>query len=93
MFTLVLLILGAGPGIGLSVAKSFAAKVYKIALASRSLEEGISDEDGYLRLRIDLSYPQEVQKVFSKVTTKLGIPSVVVYNGKLKLPIPFLLIS
>lgn len=81
MSTPVLFILGAGPNIGLSVAKSFAAKGYKIALGARSFEEGISDEDGYYRLRIDLSKPEEVQQVFKKVTEKLGVPSVVVYNG------------
>lgn len=89
MSTPVLLILGAGPGIGLSVAKSFAAKGYKIALAARSLKEGSSDEDCYFRLRIDLSKPEEVQKVFSKVMEKLGTPTVVVYNGKSILPSSF----
>lgn len=80
MSTPVLLVLGAGPKIGLSVANAFAAKGYKIALAARSLEEGVG-EDGYLRLKIDLAKTEEIQKVFTQVKEKLGVPSVVVYNG------------
>jgi NAD(P)-dependent dehydrogenase (short-subunit alcohol dehydrogenase family) len=81
MSTPVLFLLGAGSGIGKSVADSFAAKGYKIALAARSLEEGLGS-DGYLRLRVDLSHPEEVQGAFTKVKEKLGTPTVVVYNGR-----------
>ncbi|KAF2100239.1 putative short-chain dehydrogenase [Rhizodiscina lignyota] len=76
----VLFILGAGPKIGLSVANAFAAKGYKIALASRSVQDGVG-EDGYLRLQVDLSNPAQVQGAFAKVKEQLGIPSVVVYNA------------
>ena len=78
----VLFILGAGPKIGLSVGQAFAAKGYKVALAARSLTEGVG-EDGFLRFKIDLANanPTEIQKAFAKVTEKFGIPSVVVYNG------------
>ena len=76
----VILILGAGPNIGLSVANAFAAKGYKVALAARSAEDGMG-EDGYLRLKLDLANTSEVEATFGKVKEKLGIPSVVVYNG------------
>jgi NAD(P)-dependent dehydrogenase (short-subunit alcohol dehydrogenase family) len=78
----VLFILGAGPKIGLSVGQAFAAKGYKVALAARSLTEGLG-EDGFLRFKIDLASPDPagIQKAFAKVTEKFGIPSVVVYNG------------
>jgi NAD(P)-dependent dehydrogenase (short-subunit alcohol dehydrogenase family) len=76
----VLLILGAGPGIGLSVAKSFAAQGYKVALAARSVHDGVG-EDGYLRVQADLAHPEVVQKVFAKVKETVGIPHVVVYNS------------
>jgi NAD(P)-dependent dehydrogenase (short-subunit alcohol dehydrogenase family) len=76
----VLLVLGAGPKIGLSVAKAFSAKGYKVALAARSLQDGIG-EDGYLRLKIDFSKPEDIQHAFAKVKQEFGIPSVVVYNG------------
>lgn len=81
MSTPVLFILGAGPKIGLSVAKVFAAKGYKIALAARSFQDGVG-EDGFLRLHIDLANTEDIQAAFSKVKEKFGVPTVVVYNGK-----------
>jgi NAD(P)-dependent dehydrogenase (short-subunit alcohol dehydrogenase family) len=81
MSTPVLLILGAGPRIGSSVTSSFAAKGYKIALAARSLDDGLGS-DGCLRLRVDLSHPEEIEGVFEKVKEQLGIPTVVLYNGR-----------
>ena len=80
MSTPIILILGAGSKIGLSVAKAFAAKGYKVALAARSFQDGVG-EDGYLRLHIDLANTEEVPALFNKVKEKFGIPSVVVYNG------------
>jgi NAD(P)-dependent dehydrogenase (short-subunit alcohol dehydrogenase family) len=80
MSTPVLFILGAGPKIGLSVANAFAAKGYKVALAARSFNEGVG-EDGHFRLKLDLANTSEVGKAFGRVKEKLGIPSVVVYNG------------
>ncbi|KAF2472601.1 putative short-chain dehydrogenase [Lindgomyces ingoldianus] len=80
MSTPVLFVLGAGPKIGLSVANSFAAKGYKVALAARSFQDGIG-EDGYLRLKLDLANTADVEKAFAKVKEAFGIPSVVVYNG------------
>jgi NAD(P)-dependent dehydrogenase (short-subunit alcohol dehydrogenase family) len=77
----VLLVLGAGPKIGQSVAEVFAAKGYKIALAARSLQDG-TGEDGYFRLKVDFENPDTVREVFAKVTKTLGTPAVVVYNGK-----------
>jgi NAD(P)-dependent dehydrogenase (short-subunit alcohol dehydrogenase family) len=78
--TPVLFILGAGPGIGQSVAEAFAAKGYKVALAARSLQEGLGD-DGYLRLKLNLTKPEDIEAAFARVTKTFGIPSVVVYNG------------
>lgn len=80
MSTPVLLVLGAGSGIGLSVAKAFAAKGYKVALAARSIQDGVG-EDGYLRVQVDLANTEAVRTVFAKVRETLGIPTVVVYNG------------
>jgi NAD(P)-dependent dehydrogenase (short-subunit alcohol dehydrogenase family) len=76
----VILILGAGPNIGQHVARAFAAKGYKVAMASRSVkEENIPDQ---VSLQVDLANPSSVLELFSNVKEKLGIPSVVVYNGE-----------
>lgn len=81
MSNLIIFVLGAGPKIGLSVANAFAAKGYKVALAARSVQDGV-DENGYLRLKVDLANSSEIQQAFRKVKDHLGIPSVVVYNGR-----------
>lgn len=77
----VVLILGSGPNIGQHVARAFAAKGYKVALASRRLKEEDSTVD-QVNIPSDLSDPDSVIGVFSKVKALLGLPSVVVYNGK-----------
>lgn len=77
----VILILGSGPNIGQHVARAFAAKGYKVALASRTLKEEDSTAD-QVNVSCDLSDPDSVIRVFSKVKASLGTPSVVVYNGK-----------
>jgi NAD(P)-dependent dehydrogenase (short-subunit alcohol dehydrogenase family) len=77
----VLLILGSGPNIGHHVARAFAAKGYKVALASRKLKEEDSTTD-QINISSDLSDPESVVKTFSRVKELLGHPSVVIYNGK-----------
>jgi short-subunit dehydrogenase len=76
----VIFILGAGPGVGSAVGRLFASKGYKVALASRSQKESDSTEN-QLNIPIDFSKPEELPGVFAKVKEKLGVPSVVVYNG------------
>jgi NAD(P)-dependent dehydrogenase (short-subunit alcohol dehydrogenase family) len=77
----VVLILGAGPNIGQAVARTFASKGYKVALAARSLKEADST-DNQLNIPSDFSKTDDVVNAFAKVKKVFGIPSVVVYNGK-----------
>lgn len=77
----VILILGAGPRIGTHVAKAFDAKGYKVALAARKAKEADNTAD-QVNVPTDLSDPNSVINAFSKVKASLGVPSVVVYNGK-----------
>jgi NAD(P)-dependent dehydrogenase (short-subunit alcohol dehydrogenase family) len=77
----VVLILGAGPKVGLPTAKAFASKGYKVAVAARSLNEAEST-DRQLNIKSDFANPDDVVNAFVKVKRKLGIPSVVVYNGR-----------
>ena len=78
----IILILGSGPNIGQHVARTFAAKGYKVVLASRRLKEEDSTAD-QVNISTDLSNPDSVISVFSKVKQLLGFPSVVIYNGKI----------
>jgi NAD(P)-dependent dehydrogenase (short-subunit alcohol dehydrogenase family) len=77
----VILILGAGPNIGQAVARTFASRGYKVALAARSLDEAAST-DNQLNITTDFGNSDDVVKAFNKVNEVFGIPSVVVYNGK-----------
>jgi NAD(P)-dependent dehydrogenase (short-subunit alcohol dehydrogenase family) len=77
----VILILGAGPNIGLTVARTFASRGYKVAIAARSLKEADST-DNQLNIPSDFSNTDDVVNAFKKVNKVFGIPSVVVYNGK-----------
>lgn len=79
----IVLILGAGPRVGLHAAQAFAAKGYKVAIAARSLNEADST-DTHLHIKSDFSNPDDVIKAFTNVRKKMGIPSVVIYNGKSK---------
>lgn len=77
----VVLILGAGPNIGQHVARAFASKGYRVALAARKVREADNTPD-QVNLPSDLSDPNAVIGAFSKVEALLGTPSVVIYNGE-----------
>jgi len=81
----IILIFGAGPNIGHHVARAFASKGYKVALAARRVKEADNNND-QINIPSDLSDPSSVVNAFSKVKTLLGLPSVVVYNGENYLP-------
>lgn len=76
----VVLILGAGPRLGAAIASKFESNGYKVALAARSVSDGISPE-GFLRIKCDLSNPLSVPKTFEIVEKSFGLPNIVVYNG------------
>lgn len=78
----VILILGAGPNIGQAVARTFASRGYKVALAARSLNEADST-DNQLNIKSDFANTDDVVNAFERVNKVFGIPSVVVYDGKL----------
>lgn len=79
-----LLLLGAGPNVGQTVSKKFQANGYRVALAARSLSDSkVSDHEW--SYKIDLGNPSAIEGLFSKVSKEVGIPNVVVYNGKWKL--------
>ncbi|WAO96643.1 Hypothetical protein NCS54_01432400 [Fusarium falciforme] len=77
----VLLILGAGPRIGASVADRFALDGYKVAIASRSGTDS-KNEKGFLSLKADLGKPDSIPAIFDAVKAEFhAAPSVIVYNA------------
>ncbi|CAH0045680.1 unnamed protein product [Clonostachys solani] len=84
----VVLILGAGPRVGTSVATAFARDSYKVAIASRSSTGGKTPE-GFLSLKADLAEPESIPGLFDAVKKEFNTaPNVVVYNGAALTPPP-----
>jgi len=83
----VVLILGAGPRVGASVAKTFASNGYKVAVASRS--GSTKNSEGYLSLKADFTKPDSIPALFNAVKTEFNTsPSVVIYNAATLTPPP-----
>lgn len=81
MSTPVVLILGSGPRVGLSVATKFAHAGYKVAIASRN-GTGNANAQGFLSLKADFTQPESVPALFAAVMSQFhSAPSVVVYNA------------
>lgn len=81
MASKVLLILGYGPNIGKHTASKFASQGYKVAIAARSIETGLSKDSGYYGVKTDFSQDEKIASVFETVEKELGTPNVVLYNG------------
>jgi NAD(P)-dependent dehydrogenase (short-subunit alcohol dehydrogenase family) len=78
---LVVLILGAGPRVGASVAEKFASNGYKVAVASRS-GSGTKTAKGLLSLEADFTNPNSIPALFDAVKTEFHTsPSVIIYNA------------
>jgi NAD(P)-dependent dehydrogenase (short-subunit alcohol dehydrogenase family) len=76
-----IIVLGAGPGIGYSVAKKFKAEGYEVAVGSRKPDADKAKAEGFLPITVDLTDLQSVEAAFALVNEKFGAPNVVVYNG------------
>ncbi|KAH6683516.1 hypothetical protein F5X68DRAFT_242339 [Plectosphaerella plurivora] len=76
----IVLILGAGPRVGLTAAKAFASRGYRVAIAARSVNEADSTSD-QVNIKADFANPRDMVNTFAKVKKALGIPSVVIYNA------------
>jgi short-subunit dehydrogenase len=81
-------VVGAGPGIGLSVARRFAREGFGVALLARTKArladhvKLINDEGGLARaFHADCSVPAQVRESLRTVSSEMGPPSVLVYNA------------
>ncbi|MFG1970331.1 SDR family NAD(P)-dependent oxidoreductase [Nonomuraea fuscirosea] len=72
-------IIGAGPGIGRSVARRFAKEGLRVALVSRT--GGTLGLEGALAYRADSTNEDELRAALDAAAGELGTPDVVVYNA------------
>jgi NAD(P)-dependent dehydrogenase (short-subunit alcohol dehydrogenase family) len=72
-----IMIVGAGPGIGLAVARQFANEGFSVAALSRSGEATGENIHGFAADAADFA---SLQQVFARVAEKLSPPEVLVYN-------------
>lgn len=79
----VALILGAGPRIGISVARKFAGQGYQVAIVSRTGSgSSVARNEGFLSLNADFTKPESIAGLFETVENEFhSPPSVVVYNA------------
>ena len=77
------LIVGAGPGISASVARSLAAAGLKIGIHDRDVDKlgPLASEIGAERFTVDASSPAAVAHLFEDADRRLGMPDVVMYNA------------
>jgi NAD(P)-dependent dehydrogenase (short-subunit alcohol dehydrogenase family) len=80
----VLLIVGAGPGLGTSIGRRFAAEGFKVAVASRTQSkiDGVAASiDGAKAYTCDVTSEASVQALYNQVTADLGEPNVAIFNA------------
>jgi NAD(P)-dependent dehydrogenase (short-subunit alcohol dehydrogenase family) len=77
------LIVGVGPGISASLARSLSAAGLGIGLAARGVEKlaPLAAEIGAKTFPVDASDPGAVARLFEQADDQLGEPDVVVYNA------------
>lgn len=85
-----LVILGAGPGLGLATALEFASKGFDIALLSRNSQRLESDVAAVQKsspnvkvqaFTVDVGDHVALKNTLQKVETEMGIPEVVYFNA------------
>ena len=88
-----LLLVGAGPGLGLAIAQRFAAGGYRVTLLARSadrlgeLARGLEDTGAEINtVEADASSPEDLRARMTELYSEDGAPGVVIYNAVLGAP-------
>jgi short-subunit dehydrogenase len=88
-----LLLVGAGPGLGLAVARRFAAGGYRLTLVARSsgrlaeLARSLDDTGAEINtVEADASSPEGLRARVTELYSDEGAPGVVIYNAVLGVP-------
>jgi NAD(P)-dependent dehydrogenase (short-subunit alcohol dehydrogenase family) len=86
------LIVGAGPGLGASLARAFAGAGMQVAVAARSHAriESVAREVGAQAFACDATKRADVSQLFAAVAEKIGEPDVVAYNASFRTRGPFI---
>ena len=76
------LIVGAGPGISASLARSLRSAGLTVGLAARNVEKlaPLAAEIGATTFAADAADPDAVARLFDEADAKIGVPDLVVYN-------------
>jgi NAD(P)-dependent dehydrogenase (short-subunit alcohol dehydrogenase family) len=85
------LIVGAGSGLSASLARLFAEKGLRVALAARTIEKlgALCHETGARAFASNATDPDEVERLFGLVEREIGAPDMVVYNASGRARGPF----
>ena len=82
----VALIVGVGKGLSASIARLCAREGMRVAIAARDLAklQPLIDETKASAFACDASEPDDVAKLFDRVSSELGVPSLVVFNAGMR---------
>jgi NAD(P)-dependent dehydrogenase (short-subunit alcohol dehydrogenase family) len=77
------LIVGAGPGISASLARSLTGLGVTVALAARNIQklDALIRGTGAQAFAADAAVPASVAKLFDEATDRIGAPDIVIYNA------------
>jgi NAD(P)-dependent dehydrogenase (short-subunit alcohol dehydrogenase family) len=77
------LIVGTGPGISASLARSLAGAGVQVALAARNIQklDALVQDTGAQAFAADASDPESVARLFDLVSERIGGPEIVIYNA------------
>jgi NAD(P)-dependent dehydrogenase (short-subunit alcohol dehydrogenase family) len=86
------LIVGAGEGLSASLARLFASKEIRVALAARKIEKlgALCHETGARAYPCNAAEPDDVERLFGLVEREIAAPDLVVYNASARARGPFL---
>jgi short-subunit dehydrogenase len=88
-----LLLVGAGPGLGMAVARRFASGGYRVTLVARStdglrdLADGLADTGAQLdTVAADASDPEGLGARMAELYNEQGAPGLIIYNAAMGVP-------
>ena len=78
------LIVGTGPGISASLARSLAGAGVQVALAARNVQklDALVQDTGAQAFAADASDAESVAQLFDQVSQRIGGPEIVIYNAR-----------